>query len=240
MSLALVTGASRGIGAASAVALAAAGHDLALHYRTDADGAARVADQVRAAGADAHTHHWDPDTDPALLLDQMPTVPQVVVLAAFPQDITPWPELTPADWDAMWTGGLRSTALLLHAVTEAMASGGAIVLLGSIEGFRPAPGHAPYAVAKAGLHQLVAAAATAVGPRGIRVNAVAPGLTERPGLDTDWPEGLARWSQASALRRPVTAAEVGAAVAWLAAPAASGVTGIVLPVDAGWSASPGW
>jgi NAD(P)-dependent dehydrogenase (short-subunit alcohol dehydrogenase family) len=73
------------------------------------------------------------------------------------------------------------------------------------------------------------------GAAGVRVNAVAPGLIDRPGLDLDWPEGVAWWRRTSPLGRPVTPDEVADAVLFLAD--ASGVAGVVLPVDGGWSAS---
>jgi 3-oxoacyl-[acyl-carrier protein] reductase len=69
---------------------------------------------------------------------------------------------------------------------------------------------------------------------------VAPGLIDSDGLAQDWPEGVERWRRASALGRPVTASEVAATVAFLASPAASGITGTTITVDAGWSAAPGW
>ncbi len=119
-------------------------------------------------------------------------------------------------------------------------TGGVIVVVGSIEGLRPAPSHTPYAVAKAALHHLTAAAAAQLGARGIRVVAVAPGLVDRDGLADAWPEGVERYRRASALGRPVTAREVAATVAFLASPAASGITGTTIPIDAGWSSMPGW
>ncbi len=115
-----------------------------------------------------------------------------------------------------------------------------VVVIGSIEGFRAMPAHAPYAVAKAALHHLVGAAAHELGPRGVRVVGVAPGLVDRAGLEDAWPEGVARFRAASALGRPVTAQEVAATVAFLASGAASGLTGTTVTVDAGWSAAPGW
>ena len=69
---------------------------------------------------------------------------------------------------------------------------------------------------------------------------VAPGLVERPGLADAWPDGVERFRAASALGRPVTPEEVAGAVAFLASPVASGITGTTLTVDAGWSAGPGW
>ena len=63
---------------------------------------------------------------------------------------------------------------------------------------------------------------------------------DRPGLGAQWPDGLARWNATAALGRPVTAAEVAAVVVFLAGDGASAITGVHVPVDAGWSAAPGW
>lgn len=248
---ALVTGASGGLGRAVAVALAEAGHDVGVHYRGDEAGAVATAASVRAAGCRAATLHADLAVDDAdgldracdALLDactEALAAPDVVVLNAFPQDLTPWPDLDTATWDLSHRGGLRPTAALLMRATARMDPGGVVVLVGSIEGLRAAPAHAPYAVAKAAVHHLTGAAASEVGRRGIRVVGVAPGLVEREGLEEAWPDGVERFRRASALGRPVTPEEVAAAVAFLASPAASGITGTTLAVDAGWSTSPGW
>ena len=88
--------------------------------------------------------------------------------------------------------------------------------------------------------EATAAAATELGTRGIRVVAVAPGLVDREVLAQAWPEGVERYRRASALGRPVTAREVAETVAFLASPAASGITGTTVTIDAGWSATAGW
>ena len=248
---ALVTGASGGLGRAVAIALAAGGHDVGVHYRSDLEGAEGVVHEVQGLGRHAVALHADLGVDDGDDLDAVcddlltrchdavgPV--SVVVLNAFPQDHLDWDDLDTAAWDAFHRAGLRPTTALLHRAAVRLARGGVVVVIGSIEGLRPTPGHAPYAVAKAALHHLTAAAATELGPRGIRVVAVAPGLVAREGLETAWPEGVERWRKASALGRPVTAEEAAATVAFLASPAASGITGTTIPVDAGWSASPGW
>ena len=248
---ALVTGASGGLGRAIAVALARAGHDVAVHYRGDAEGAATTAARVQAAGCRAVPVHADLAVDDPGALDRACddlldactaalSAPDVVVLNAFPQDLVAWADLDTAAWDATHRGGLRPTAALLHRATDRMGPGGVVVTIGSVEGFRAAASHTPYAVAKAALHHLTGAAAFAVGSRGIRVVGVAPGLVDREGLEEAWPEGVARFRRASALGRPVTPQEVAATVAFLASAAASGITGTTVTVDAGWSASPAW
>lgn len=251
---ALVTGASGGLGRAIALALADTGHDVAVHYRSDPDGAARTCRLVEATPTGprrAYAVHGDLAlADPAeldsacgALLDDVTRrlgAPDVVVLNAFPQDVTPWSALDAAAWDRILDGGPRPTAALLRAAGERLPAGGCIVTIGSIEGLRPAAGHTAYATAKAAVHHLTSAAAFALGERGVRVVGVAPGLVDRPGLAADWPGGVERWVRASALHRPVTAEEVARVVAFVASPAASGLTGVTIPVDAGWSAAPGW
>ncbi len=230
--------------------LARTGHDIAIHYRTDAGAAEALRAQVRALDRRAHTLQADLATADieatcAELLAATTTHLghlDTLILNASSQEATPWLDLDATTWDRLYAGTLRHPAVLLHAAAEAMdrRRSPVIVVIGSIEGLRPAPAHAPYAVFKAALHHLVAAAAQELGPRGIRVVGVAPGLIDRPGLADDWSDGYQRWCRASALSRPVTPEEVAQVVAFLASPHASGITGVVIPVDAGWSAAPGW
>lgn len=254
MAVALVTGASGGLGRTIALALAGHGYDVAIHYRGDDLGAAQTADAIHALGRHTQLVHADFDVRGPTALDALAgglvddvedTLGPVraLVLNAHPQTLTPWRDLDTAAWDAMIAGGLRPSAALLRAASERMrvrGTSGVIVTIGSVEGLRAARGHTAYAVAKAALHHLTAAAASELGELGIRVVGVAPGLIAREGLDQNWPEGLARWRAATPLRRPVTAQEVAATVAFLASDAASGITGVTIPVDAGWSAAPGW
>jgi 3-oxoacyl-[acyl-carrier protein] reductase len=247
---ALVTGASGGLGSAVALTLGGAGHDVGVHYRGDREGADATVAAIRGLGAQARAVYADLDLVEAGDLDracadlvaataELGPV-RVAVLGAFPQHLVRWEDLDTAAWDAYHRAGLRPTTALLHAAAEAMEAGGVIVVIGSIEELRPAHHHAPYGVAKAALRHLVRAAAHELGPRGIRVVGVAPGLIERPGLERDWPDGVRRYRAAAALGRPVTAGEVADTVAFLASGRAGGITGTTVTVDAGWSAGPGW
>ncbi|MGL5819574.1 MAG: SDR family NAD(P)-dependent oxidoreductase [Phycicoccus sp.] len=249
--VALVTGASGGLGRAVAVELAGAGHDVAVHYRADDAGAQDTVEQVERSGCRAVALHADLAVGAASeldagcvdLLDRCASslgVPDVVVLNAFPQNHVHWDGLDTAAWDDLLVGGLRPTAALLRQATARMTPGGVVVVVGSVEGVRATEAGAAYGATKAALHHLVATAAHVLGRRGIRAVGVAPGLIDRDGLAGEWPEGLARWRAASSLGRPVTAQEVAATVAFLASPAASGITGTTVVVDAGWSAAPGW
>ena len=130
---------------------------------------------------------------------------------------------------------LMSAVNLAQAAHSTMGPGASIINISSVEATSPFPRHAHYAAAKAALESFTRSAAMEWGAAGVRVNAVAPGLIDRPGLDLDWPEGVAWWRRTSPLGRPVTPDEVADAVLFLAD--ASGVAGVVLPVDGGWSAS---
>jgi NAD(P)-dependent dehydrogenase (short-subunit alcohol dehydrogenase family) len=244
----LVTGATGTIGQALVRRFADQGHDVAIHYRRDEDAAQALAAAVRDSGRRAHPVYADLavadiGAECERLLDESEGALGAlhsVVLNASAQHLTPWADMGPDSWDAMYRQSLRHTAVLLQRAGKRLPSGGALVVVGSIEGLRPAEGHAAYAVMKAATHHLVLAAAHELGPRGIRVVGIAPGLVDRPRLAHEWPDGFARWNATAALGRPVTADEVASVTAFCASTAATGLTGVVIPVDAGWSAAPGW
>ena len=161
---ALVTGASGGLGQMIARQLADAGHDVAVHYHGNAAGAAETAGAITASGRRAHLIQRDlVVTDPTqldlvcagLLEEAIQALGplQVVVLNAWRQDVTAWPDLDTAAWDAMHDSGFRPAAALVRSAATRLSSGGVIVTIGSIEGLRAAPGHAAYAVSKAALQR---------------------------------------------------------------------------------------
>ncbi len=137
--------------------------------------------------------------------------------------------------DAQWRGAMRASAdtlfqLARHAVPR-LTRGGSIVAISSVNATLAAPGVAAYAAAKGAVESLVRQLALDQASRGIRVNAVAPGFVGDGAL----PNAAAGYPRGST----ITPAEVASAVRFLAGPEASGITGVVLPVDAGLSiASP--
>lgn len=144
-------------------------------------------------------------------------------------------ELTGSDWADMLGSTFLSAVQLTMALRPVMSAGASVVNVSSIEAQAAFPRHAHYAAAKAALESFTRSSALDWAAAGIRVNAVAPGLVDRPGLAEDWPEGWAWWQRTCPLGRPILPAEVADAVAFLAG--AGGVSGVVLPVDGGWSAS---
>jgi NAD(P)-dependent dehydrogenase (short-subunit alcohol dehydrogenase family) len=111
--------------------------------------------------------------------------------------------------------------------------GGAIVNITSIESENPAPNHSHYNAAKGGVLMFTRASAYELAPHGIRVNAVAPGLIWREGLERDWPDGVQRWQKTAPLKRLGLPDDVADACLFLASPAARWITGASLLVDGG-------
>lgn len=147
-------------------------------------------------------------------------------------------------WDHELAVDLRGPFLLCRAVGTLMAARGfgSIVNVASIAGMTGAPTHG-YSAAKAGLIQLTQTLAAEWGRHGVRVNAVSPGFTRTGALEASFKSGAlneTRITERSALGRLVEPSEVARAIAWLIGSASSGITGVNLPVDAGFIAGSTW
>ncbi len=159
------------------------------------------------------------------------------------QPVAPFENLTDDQWSEMIDTNLTAVHRLTQAAASAMTTrgnGGSIIHISSIEGTNPAPGHGHYSVSKAGLIMHARAAASAYGSQGIRVNTVSPGLIARPGIGSDWPEGVGRWEKACPIGRLGTPEDIGDACVFLCSDLARWITGIDMVVDGGVLSRPTW
>jgi NAD(P)-dependent dehydrogenase (short-subunit alcohol dehydrogenase family) len=236
----VVTGAGHGIGAAIARGFAGAGASVIVHYRSDGAGAARLAGEIggETFGGDI-TEPGVPDRLAAAAVERTGRLDVLVNNAAL-QPVALLEAMTEAEWREVVDTNVHGTFLCTRAAVARMDAGSSVVHIASIEGSQPAFGHAHYSTSKAAIVMHARAAALELGPLGIRVNSVSPGLVERDGLERDWPEGVARWHAAAPLSRLVRPEDVAAACLFLASPLAGAITGHDLVVDCGVSAHPTW
>ena len=236
--VALVTGASSGIGAATARLLAAEGASVVVAYHTNSAAAETVAADVRAAGGRA----WCVSLDMGDAADVQRAVAEVegltdgildvVVLNAGHNILTPLASLEPDEWDAIVRMNLSGTFYLLRAIRPLLKAGASIVTVASVAAQTGAPHHAHYAAAKAGIINLTKSAARDLAPD-IRVNCVSPGLT-RSAMGEMTVAGTADNLVAKLLAgRMAEPEEIARAIVFLASPAASFVYGATFDVNGG-------
>jgi len=237
----LVTGSSRGIGAEVAIRAAVEGATVAVHYRTDAAAARGVVEQVRGAGVDADCFDADvaDGADAGRLIgrviERFGRIDGLVNNAGLTQ-VGPFLEIEPAEWDAVIATDLSGAFHTCRAVLPSMVvrGSGSIVNVASRLGQIGVAETAAYSAAKAGLIGLTRSLAREFGPKGVRVNAVAPGvtITDMTTDLVDSEEGRRRLRD-SALGRFGRADEVAEAVVFLLSDRASLFLGQTLNPNAG-------
>ena len=241
--VALVTGASSGIGSACALALADAGAAVAVGFSANRSGADDVVARILERGGAATTIGADL-SDPAAAITLVDTTVKelggidiVVNNAGITRDNLAL-RITDADWDAVIAVDLSAAFRICRAALRPMLRRreGRIINISSIAGVVGNPGQANYSAAKAGLIGLTKSLCREVGSRAITVNAVAPGFIATEMTKVLGDELLAAVTATIPLRRIGTAEEVAAAVRFLALPEAAYITGHVLHVDGGLAA----
>lgn len=239
----VVTGGGRGIGAAICRRLAHDGHDVVVGYVNDTAAAEAVADEVLEAGARGVTVRLDTSVEAdverlfATAEERLGPVTGLVNNAGVSGPLGRLADTDAADLRRVVEVNLLGTLLCSRRAAQLMVPrrSGVIVNVSSAAATLGSPGDfVHYAATKAAVDTLTLGLAKELGPDGIRVNAVAPGM-----IDTDMhaemgdPDRVRRAAETIPLRRPGTAEEIAAAVAWLMSPEASYTTGAVLRVSGG-------
>lgn len=238
--IALVTGASRGIGRAIALRLAKDGATVIVNYNGNAAKAAEVVDEITAAGGTAEAYGCNVADDTACgemihhILDTYGRLDILVNNAGITKDNLVM-KMSDAEFDAVYETNLKGAFHTIHHASRALLKqrSGRIINISSVSGIMGNAGQANYCAAKAGIIGLTKSVARELASRGITVNAVAPGM-----IDTDMTSGLSDKVKEGMLAQiPLSrigrTEDIAAAVAFLASDDAAYITGQVLAVDGG-------
>ncbi|HEY7946150.1 MAG TPA: SDR family NAD(P)-dependent oxidoreductase [Acidimicrobiales bacterium] len=237
----LITGAESGIGRATALRAASEGADIAA-IGLDMSGLNSLVEQVTGMGRGAAARRADVSDAEALtaavdeLVDELGSLRVAYANAGILVDAATITELDLDDWDRVLAVNLTGVLLTFRAALPHLGpEGGVFLATGSSIALRPGVGLLPYAAAKAGVHAIVRSLALELAPRGIRVNVIAPGLTETP-MTSAIPGCIERGLHAVPLGGLVDADEVAALAVHLMTDESRSVTGSVFSIDGGRTA----
>lgn len=246
MPVALITGSSRGIGAATAALLAGRGYDIVVHYRRDVDAAEASAAAVRAAGGQALVvcaELADEAQVRAMVAEAVAHFGglDVVIANAASSAFKPLPALAAHHLRATFDTIVGSFVALVQAAEPQLRDGGRIITVSGFDTMAVIPNHGLLAAAKAALETLTRYWAVDLAPRGITVNSVVPGYVDtasaRLYAETSVPGGWAaaeeQWSAQTPMGRVATAEELARVVGLLVSPDAGWITGQLLVADGG-------
>jgi len=247
--VAVVTGASQGIGREIALQLAAAGWDVAFSFIGDDAKATEVCEAIVRAGKKALGLRCDVGVKADVVdfydavLATFGTAPDLLVNNAGIQTWAPLLELAEEDWDRVIRTNLKGCFLNTQRAAQLMVKHGkrgSIVNIGSGCNKLPFPRLVDYTASKGGIEQFTKVAAVELGPQGIRVNCVAPGAIELERTKAESPDYAETWGNAAPLKRVGQPLDVARAVVFLAGENADFVTGQTLYVDGGVFSMPTW
>jgi 3-oxoacyl-[acyl-carrier protein] reductase len=233
----LLTGGTKGIGRGMALAFAAAGAQVVTCYHADADAADALATELKQLGGDHHVVQADVSREEeveALVATARERVGGLDTLVSNAGTIShvPFGDLPLAEWKRVLDTNLTSAYLLVHHALPMLQPGASVTLVGSRSAMVGIPLRSHYTAGKAGLVGLCRSLAKELGPRGVRVNVLAPGVIAPD--DAELPEEMIqRYRQLTALGRLGRTAEVAGAALFLASDLAAYVTGETLHVDGG-------
>jgi NAD(P)-dependent dehydrogenase (short-subunit alcohol dehydrogenase family) len=244
----LVTGSSSGIGVGIAKRLHEAGATIVIHCSSNLGGAEALVKELKER---VFIVQGDVQRDAerlcAEVVQKYGRLDGLVNNAGI-QHVQMLLEQTPQDIQEMLRVNVEGVMTLTRVAAQQMIKqglsnenqGGAIVNISSIEGLQPALAHSHYTTSKAAVLMHTRSSALELGRHGIRVNAVAPGLIYKEGLETAWPEGVSRWRAACPMGRLGTPEDIGDAVLFLLSDMARFVTGATLVVDGGTLTNNTW
>jgi 3-oxoacyl-[acyl-carrier protein] reductase len=237
--VALVTGASRGIGRAIAERLAAAGASVAITYSRNAGEAQKVVASIKAAGGNAFSVQADVGRVPEIIRLFDETIAHfgrldILVNNAGIMFTKPVSATTEAEFDRIFAINVKGTFFACQQAATRLAEGGRIINMSSSTTARFMPTYGAYVATKGAVEQLTRAMARELGPRGITINAISPGPTETElFLEGKTPEQLQQFGQMSAFGRIGQPQEIAGVVAFLAGDAAGWVSGQNIRINGG-------
>ncbi|PIO96444.1 SDR family oxidoreductase [Pleomorphomonas carboxyditropha] len=240
-SVALVTGASRGIGASVGRMLAGYGAAVGVNYFSNRDAAEAVVADIAATGGRAiavQGDSRDPDAMTAAAREvesALGPIDILVINAAMAFPTRPFLDIGWADFEAKVTGEVASAFHVCKAVAPGMAARrhGSIIAISSTLSRQPAPGYSAHTTAKSGLDGFVKSLALELGPHGVRANIVAPGITDTDATAHIPGDVKAAMAEHIPLRRRGTPDDIARVVAFLASDASGYLTGAYLPANGG-------
>lgn len=242
---ALVTGATGTLGSAIARTLAAAGAYVFVHFKSNSEKAELLIQEIRAHEGKATAIQADLGSQDDVI-NMFETIKatsgslDILINNAGIFPTAPLLEMSEKEWRDMFQANSDAVFYCTQGAANMMktAKGGAIINIASISGHTPGPHHSHYNSSKAAVIMFTRSAAQELGRYDIRVNSISPGLINRPGLEKDWPEGVAAWRRQAPLTRLGEPEDIAEACLFLTSDAARWISGHDLVIDGGMSAAP--